>query len=1423
MRDFYDFNRIRIRLASPEKIRDWSFGEVKKPETINYRTLKPERDGLFCEKIFGTTKEWECYCGKFKSIRYKGVVCDKCGVEVTHYKVRRERMGHIELSYPVAHIWYYRTVPSRIALVLDMAANDVKGVLYFERYVIIEPGDSGLEAKQLITQDEYYRLMEQHGDNVYASIGADAVKELLAMTNLEEEIRLIREKIGEKKKISDKRILKRLEILEAIRDSGNKPEWMVLDVIPVLPPELRPMVQLEGGRFATSDLNDLYRRVINRNNRLKRLLALKAPDIIVCNEKRLLQESVDALFDNSRRKKAIKGKGNRTLKSLSDMLKGKQGRFRQNLLGKRVDYSGRTVIVVGPELKIYQCGLPKKMALELFKPFIIKWLVEYEYTQNIKSAKRMIDNEEREVFQGLEEVIHEHPVMLNRAPTLHRLGIQAFLPVLIEGKAIQLHPLVCHAFNADFDGDQMAIHVPLSPRAQLECWLLILSAHNLLNPANGHPIVGPTQDMILGLYYLTAELSGGKGEGRLYDSIDEVIYALDAGIIEHRAKIQFIHNERLIETTPGKLIFNQLLPLDYNYVNRPITVKTINDLIEDLFKTRGSATTVKFLDSIKRLGFEFATRFAPTISLEDVKTPTSKMKLIEKADKEVERVENEHRKGVITNDERSKKVIEIWTNTNEKITEDLFKLLREDQFGFNPIFAMAESGARGSRSQIRQLAGMRGLMAKPSGDIIELPIRANFKEGLSILEFFISTHGARKGLADTALKTADAGYLTRRLVDISQDVIIRDMDCGTKEGFYVMPDREGDKVVVDLKTKIAGRTLAEDIKDPSTYEVVFTKNHLLNEEEAEKIQAMGYDQVKIRSVLLCESETGVCALCYGRDLSTLELVGRGESVGIIAAQSIGQPGTQLTMRTFHIGGAAATSATVSNVTAPYDAYVRSIVGKMVTNKDKKEVATRRGSVLLAQKLMEFKKEDLIDYQLSDGSTVIRGEVIAKVKGKDGTPTAVYSPAPAEIMEQGDNVFLLGADYNAQLKPGSFVYVEEGEFVNQGDMICEFDPFNSLIVTSSKGKVEFVDVVEGKNLKVEEMQKGGGSIKKIVPYRGEKLLARVNIYDKGKLVEEMPLPLGAILVVDKGTTLNAGDIIAKIESKAEKTRDITGGLPRVDELFEARRPKEPTHFAEIDGVVVDRGEILRDKRQIHILPEGLSEEEAEDQKVTVAIPMYKQLLVQSGEVVSKGDMIDEGAPDPHEILRVMGEEALQRYLIREIQEVYRLQGVYINDKHIEIMIRQMMRKIEITDAGDTTFVLSTYVDKIIFKHENERVIAEGGAPATGTPILMGLTKASLNSESFLSAASFQETTKVLTDAAIKGKEDPLNGLKENIIIGHLIPAGTGMRVYRNIRAYKNILGDLYYTEEEKDLLYSPSEQVQKSEAAVAIAMAATEEE
>ena len=1418
MRDFFDLDKIRIRLASPDKMRSWSYGEVKKPETINYRTLKPEKDGLFCEKIFGTTKDWECYCGKFKSIRYKGVICDKCGVEVSHSKKRRERMGIIELSYPVAHIWYYRTVPSRIALVLDMTASDVKSILYFEKYVLIDAGDSGLEHKQLLTQEEYSHLLEQHEDKIDASIGSVAIKTLLETVNIEEEIRIIRNSLETKKKTTDKRLLKRLEILESFRDSGNRPEWMILDTLPVLPPELRPMVALEGGRFATSDLNDLYRRVINRNNRLKRLLSLKAPEIIVCNEKRMLQEAVDALFDNSRRKKSIKGKGNRPLKSLSDMLKGKQGRFRQNLLGKRVDYSGRTVIVVGPNLKIYQCGLPKKMALELFKPFIMKWMVEKENTQNIKSAKRMIENEEREVFQGLEEIINEHPVLLNRAPTLHRLGIQAFLPVLVEGRAIQLHPLVCHAFNADFDGDQIAIHVPLSPKAQLESWLLILSAHNLLNPANGTPIVAPTQDMTLGLYYLTSENRNGVGEGLHFDDIDELRYSIDRGLVAHRSKIQYLKNNRIIETTPGRVIFNSILPdgfeEKFDFFNKALTDKEINKIIIDIYKKMGASETVTFLDKLKKLGFDYATFFAPTVSIDDIKIPESKTELILIANKEVERVENEYRRGIITNDERYKKVIEIWTNTNEKITEDLFKVLADDKDGTNSIYAMAISGARGSRSQIRQLAGMRGLMAKPSGDIIELPIRANFKEGLGIFEFFISTHGARKGLADTALKTADAGYLTRRLVDIAQDVIVKELDCKTEDGFYLSADKDGDKTIVTLKDKLFGRYLAETIVDSTSSEVIYAKNTLITEEIAQKIENLGYTTVKIRSVLTCDVLSGVCRMCYGIDLATLREVEIGEAVGIVAAQSIGQPGTQLTMRTFHIGGTATTKSVDTFIKSPYNALIKEISGNIVSRDDQK-IITKRGSLILAQVYAEYNKNDFSELNVVSGDKIIRGEIFAKMKHEN---RSISSEAPCEIYEIDNKIILLGQDFTININPGSMLKVAQGDIVLEKSILFEYDPYNLLLVSSNAGRIEYNQIEEGKNLRIEEVEGADASVSiaKVVAYRHEKLRPAVSIYDKGKLAEEVSIPIDAILIVKSGEQIRPGDTIAKIQLKAEKTKDITGGLPRVDELFEARPVKDPCHLAECDGIIRDTGNVVRDKRVFEIIPDDCLESEIETKKINISIPIHKQILVQDGEHIHRGDQIDDGALDPHDILRVKGEEVLQKYFISEIQEVYRLQGIYINDKHIEVMIRQMMRKQEIVNPGDTSFVPLKKVDKSRLKQENRRVIEQGGAPAEGRTVLMGLTRASIDSESFLSAASFQETTKVLTDAAIKGKDDDLIGLKENIIIGHLIPAGTGIREYRNIRSYKNIMGDLFYTIDERDMLYQSSVDTSKN-AALPVAM------
>jgi DNA-directed RNA polymerase subunit beta' len=1004
MKNYTSFDSITIKIASPERIKEWSYGEVKKPETINYRTLKPEREGLFCEKIFGTTKDWECYCGKFKSIRYKGVICDKCGVEVTHSKVRRERMGHIELAAPVSHIWYYRSVPSRMGLLLDMTMNALKTILYFEKYVIIDPADSGRLKGELLDEDEYHSYLDEYGDKFIAGIGGDAIKELLARIDVDAEARVIRQKIQEKK-VTDKRLIKRLEVLEAFRDSGNRPEWMVLDNVPVIPPELRPMVQLDGGRFATSDLNDLYRRVINRNNRLKRLLTLKAPEIIVRNEKRMLQEAVDALFDNSRRKRTVKGKGNRPLKSISDMLKGKQGRFRQNLLGKRVDYSGRSVIVVGPELKFHQMGLPKKMALELFKPFIMKRLVDLELAPNIKSAKKKVEAEDKDVFEALETVVREHPVLLNRAPTLHRLGIQAFLPILVEGKAIKLHPLVCHAFNADFDGDQMAIHVPLSPKAQLEVWMLMLSPHNILNPANGHPICGPTQDIVLGIYYLTSEVANAKGHGKFFTNLEEIHYALDGGWLDLRAKISVLYNEKIIETTPGRMIFNTAMPKGYNFVNRVLGDKETNKIISDVYDTFGPAATVVMLDDIKKLGYRYATIFAPTISIEDIRVSPQKQILVTEANKEVEKADMEYRKGIITNEERKKKVIEIWTKANDRITDSMFKELEKDKGGFNPVYVMAASGARGSKQQIRQLAGMRGLMAKPSGEIIELAIRSNFREGLGILEFFISTHGARKGLSDTALKTADAGYLTRRLVDISQDVIINEPDCGTDQFVELSIVKEGENVIVSLADRVFGRYTAEEVIDPVSEKVVYPKNTLIVRSVGQKIENLGYTKIKVRSPLTCDAKQGICIKCYGMDMARLVPVEIGEAVGTIAAQSIGQPGTQLTMRTFHIGGAASAKVKEKEHKVSFQSVVKLVNGKLIQNQKGQTVFSRRGSIVVQHLIQDLLLVDLLNIRVRDGQNVLKGEVIStNSKGE-----MIHAEMPGRIEIANERFRIIGED------------------------------------------------------------------------------------------------------------------------------------------------------------------------------------------------------------------------------------------------------------------------------------------------------------------------------------------------------------------------------------------------------------------------------
>ncbi|MCG6149171.1 DNA-directed RNA polymerase subunit beta' [Leptospira levettii] len=1415
MRNYNSFESITIRLASPERIKEWSFGEVKKPETINYRTLKPERDGLFCEKIFGTTKDWECYCGKFKSIRYKGVVCDKCGVEVTHSKVRRERMGHIELAAPVSHIWYYRSVPSRMGLLLDMTINQLKSVLYFEKYVIIDPADSGRNRGELIDEDEYHNYLDEYGDKFIAGIGGDAIKELLARIDVDAEARVIRQKIQDKNKISDKRIFKRLEVLEAFRDSGNRPEWMVLDVVPVIPPELRPMVQLEGGRFATSDLNDLYRRVINRNNRLKRLLALKAPEIIVRNEKRMLQEAVDALFDNSRRKRTVKGKGNRPLKSISDMLKGKQGRFRQNLLGKRVDYSGRSVIVVGPELKYHQMGLPKKMALELFKPFIMKRLVDLELAPNIKSAKKKIEAEDKEVFDVLETVVKEHPVLLNRAPTLHRLGIQAFLPVLVEGKAIKLHPLVCHAFNADFDGDQMAIHVPLAPKAQLETWMLMLSPHNILNPANGQPICGPTQDIVLGIYYLTSEVKDAKGEGKFFTGLEEVMYAIETKTVEIRSKISVLHEGKIIETTPGRLIFNQVMPKGYVYINRTLGDKETNKIIADVYEKFGPGITVVMLDEIKRLGYRYATVFAPTISIDDIRVSPQKEGLVNDANKEVEKADMEYRKGIITNEERRKKVIEIWTKTNDRITEGMFKELEKDQAGFNPVYVMAASGARGSKQQIRQLAGMRGLMAKPSGEIIELAIRSNFREGLGVLEFFISTHGARKGLADTALKTADAGYLTRRLVDISQDVIVSEDDCGTKANITLGIVKEGENVIVSLADRVFGRYTAEDLVDPVTEKVVFPKDTLITRALGQQIENLGYDKIKVRSPLTCRSRHGICTKCYGMDMARLVPAEIGEAVGTIAAQSIGQPGTQLTMRTFHVGGAASATIQEKEHKVPFRSLVKSINGRLVTNANSAKVFARRGTIIVNRLIQEFNTESLSSVRVVDGQRLEKGEVFA-TQVSDSTEQRITSDQAGVVSLVGTTLRILGDDIVIPVKIGTILRAEEGQIVEENKALAEFDPFNEVAISETSGTIVWEDLEIGKNVRRDVDPKTSNIILKVVEQKKDRLVPKVVVGSDGYSV-----PVDALLQFQNGDKVREGDIIFKIPSVAEKTRDITGGLPRVDELFEARRPKDACTLAEIDGKIEDKGEIVKEKRILYIIPET-----AEQEKVKVAIPVGKQIRVRQGDFVKRGDQLDEGNFDPHDILAIKGPSALHEYLVSEVQEVYRLQGVHINDKHIEVVVRSMLRKVIITDSGDTSFVNQQQVDKFLFDEENDRVEQEGGSPAQGTPVLLGLTKASLNTESYFSAASFQETTKVLTDAAIKGKTDNLMGLKENVIIGHMIPAGTGMKKYRDIEVFKEMPGDLDWdleSEEEEEELSELSESAPVSTATLSRLVAEEDED
>ncbi len=1339
-----DFNAIQISIASPEKIRSWSFGEVTKAETINYRTFKPERDGLFCAKIFGPITDWECLCGKYKRMKHRGVVCDKCGVEVTRSRVRRERMGHIDLAAPVSHVWFFKGLPSRIGQLLDLSLRDLERILYFESYVVIDAGDTELKEGELLTEEKFREMRDEYGDDGFvARMGAEAIKELLSRIDpdeLAEELRIVMR--TETSQIRRLKAAKRLKVVDAFRRSGHRPEWMILDIIPVIPPELRPLVPLDGGRFATSDLNDLYRRVINRNNRLKKLLELRAPDVIVRNEKRMLQEAVDALFDNGRRGRVLKGSNNRPLKSLSDTLKGKQGRFRQNLLGKRVDYSGRSVIVVGPELKIHQCGLPKKMALELFKPFIYNALEEKELVGTIKAAKEMVEREEEAVWDALEEVIRDHPVLLNRAPTLHRLGIQAFEPVLIEGKAIQIHPLVCAAFNADFDGDQMAVHVPLSPKAQVESQVLMLASNNILSPAHGRPLAVPSQDMVLGGYYLTMRKQGAKGEGRVFHDFDSVLLALHEGIVETHTEIRVRYSGRLINleihfddqdilhsdveevengmlnTTVGRVIMNMHLPDAIPFINGLLKKRGLQELVGYCYIKHGHGLTVKMLDEMKEISFYYATKAGVSFGIDDMLIPSTKTKLLSDANKEVGKIEKQRTSGVITAGERHNKIIDIWHRVTERVSEEMFREMTEIESNtgvFNPIRMMADSGARGSREQVRQLAGMRGLMSKPSGEIIETPITANFREGLSVLEYFISTHGARKGLADTALKTADSGYLTRRLVDVAQDVIVSEEDCGTIDGITVSAIMEGGDILESLRDRIVGRVSQEDVYDPTGGDKLIKVGQLITEATANDVQAAGIERVKIRSVLTCESRRGVCQSCYGRNLATGQLIDIGEAVGVIAAQSIGEPGTQLTMRTFHFGGTASRVSEQSQHHVRNPGRVKYLNVKTVESKAGEFVVINRNGKLL---IVDPKGRELERYALTYGSHLL---------------------------------------------------VREGTEVEPGQAVVEWDPFTSAVLTEVAGKVKFHDIIEGENVREETDKVTGLSQRIIVDAPGaEKRAPAVSV--EGKEKRRYLLPTGSHLVVSNGQRVHPGDTLVKIPRETTKTKDITGGLPRVVELFEARSPKEPAIISEIDGTV-KLGEIQKGMRKVEVHSDAGDTRE-------YSVPRTIHVNVQDGERVSAGDPLIDGSINPHDILQVLGEMELQRYLVDKIQEVYRSQSVAINDKHIEVIVRQMMRSIKIEEVGDTEFLIDEQVHRFRFQEENERVIAAGGAPAVGRPMLLGITKASLSTESFISAASFQETTRVLTEAAINGKVDYLRGLKENVIVGRLIPAGTGMMRYHD---------------------------------------------
>ncbi len=1341
------FDAIRVRIASPEKIRSWSYGEVKKPETINYRTFKPERDGLFCAKIFGPVKDWECTCGKYKRMKHKGIVCEKCGVEVILSKVRRERLGHIELASPVAHIWYFKGLPSRLGHLLDIPLKSLERIIYFENYVVIDPGDSDMDAGQILTEEEYREMEMEFPDTFRAMIGAEAILELLKPMDLDVlSAELKEEMITTKSVMNRRKIAKRLKIVEAFRKSGNSPEWMILRVIPVIPPELRPLVPLDGGRFATSDLNDLYRRVINRNNRLKRLQELKAPQIIIRNEKRMLQEAVSALFDNGRRGRTLRGTNKRPLKSLSDMLKGKQGRFRQNLLGKRVDYSGRSVIVVGPHLKLHQCGLPKKMALELFKPFVFNRLEQKGYAATMKTAKKMVEQERAEVWEVLEEVVKGHPVLLNRAPTLHRLGIQAFEPLLIEGKAIQVHPMVCTAFNADFDGDQMAVHVPLSMEARTECKLLMMSSNNILSPSNGKPIAVPTQDIVLGCYYMTKIRGNVQGEGKVFSGPKEVVMAYNADKLDLQANIVVRMNGTLVQTTTGRVLIGEVLPdgLSFELVNRLMDKKSLSDLCAQSYLIVGREKTVLLLDEIKELGFKYATEAGLSISIDQMRIPKTKSHLVEKTHDEVLKVHKQYRDGLITNGERYNKVVDIWAHVTEKVSEEMFKELdTEDEStvngktskDFNSIFIMADSGARGSAQQLRQLAGMRGLMAKPSGEIIETPITANFREGLSVIQYFISTHGARKGLADTALKTANSGYLTRRLVDVAQDMIVQEDDCGTLRGIDAVSLVEAGEIIQPLGERILGRTVLEDVVDPFTGDVLAKADSLIDEATVAAIENAGIEKIKMRSCLTCESKQGVCIKCYGRNMATLEWVEVGEPVGVIAAQSIGEPGTQLTMRTFHIGGTASRIIEQTTLSTKGGGVVKYLGLRTLKNRNGEVVVMNRNGSLVIQ----------------DGS------------GREKERFSVV--------------------YAAKLK------VADGQDVQEGQTLIEWDPYTNAILTEVSGTIAFGDLIEGVTMKEDFDAITGLSTKVIISHRDEKKQPRISLKDKnGETVRSYILPAGANINVSEGDVVTAGDLIVKIPRESAKTKDITGGLPRVAELFEARKPHEQATITEISGTVKFGG-FVKGMRKVIVV--GESGDECE-----YLIPRGKHINVHEGDEVVAGEPLMDGASNPHDILRILGEDELQKYLVNEVQEVYRLQGVQINDKHIEVIVRQMLRHLVIEDSGDTDFLVGEQVTKKAFILANKEAVKNKKKPAKGVAVLLGITKSSLSTESFISAASFQETTRVLTEVSVSGRRDNLVGLKENVTMGRLIPAGTGCRMYSGIRIEEPETESVEQDEEEQ---------------------------